>query len=307
MATQSNEGARVVCVGHSALDYVFGVDEFGTVGAKLRATRFREAGGGMAANAAVAVAALGGRAVLCGVVGDDAAGSRMRSELAAWGVDVSGLRALPGAASSVSAVIVNGRGERLIVNFRGDALQTPPDTTLRAAVETADAVLADVRWVPGARAALEGARRRGVPTVLDADIAERAELEALCALAGHAIFSEQALAQFAPGASVETALRTALAHGAELAAVTCGAQGVRWLQRGANRLAALPAFAVQVRDTTGAGDAFHGAYALALAEGMPPRAALRFASGAAALKCAREGARSVPSRTEVMQLLSETT
>ncbi len=306
MGTRSIEGARVVCVGHSALDYVFGVAEFAPAGTKLRATRFRESGGGMAANAAVAVAKLGGRAAFCGVVGDEAAGGRMRAELEAAGVDVSAMRRIPGKASSVSAVIVDARGERLIVNFRGDALETPPDATLDTAVEAADAVLVDVRWMPGARAALAAGRARGVPTVLDADISDRAHLTALCALAGHALFSQQALAEFAPGAGTDSALRTALGLGAEVAAVTCGEHGLHWLQRGAARSESLPAFPVPVRDTTGAGDAFHGAYALALAEGAPPRDALRFASAAAALKCAREGARSVPSRAEVTKLLSET-
>lgn len=290
-------------MGHCARDYIFTVEEFGAPGAKLRATRFREAGGGMAANAAVAVARLGGRATFCGPVGDDSAGERSAVELAQAGVDVAGLRRIAGASTSVSAIVVDRRGERLVIGYRGNALEAPPDGALIAAVEAARALLVDVRWAAGAELALRTARRRETPSVLDADAAEREHLQRLCALSTQVVFSEQGLKAFAPNLPRDRALRTAIEAGAQLAAVTCGERGLYWLHGDSLRPKWMPAFRVSARDTTGAGDTFHGAYALAVGDGNTPENALRFASAAAALKCEREGARAAPSRDEVAALL----
>jgi sulfofructose kinase len=86
--------------------------------------------------------------------------------------------------------------------------------------------------------------------------------------------------------------------------VTVGESGVLFLEEG--RVAAVPAFAVDAVDTLAAGDAWHGAFALALAEGRDERAAIRFASAAAAIKCTRFGGRAgLPSRAEVDAFLRE--
>ena len=85
-------------------------------------------------------------------------------------------------------------------------------------------------------------------------------------------------------------------------AVTDGPNGVSWLEDGALRH--MPAFAVKAIDTLGAGDAFHGAFTLALAEGRDLTDALRFASAAAALKCTQfGGAAGAPRRAEVDEFL----
>ena len=98
------------------------------------------------------------------------------------------------------------------------------------------------------------------------------------------------------------ALRAAVESGAKVAGVTRGEQGTTMLVDGA--LHHVPAVPVQVVDTLGAGDIFHGAYALALAEGKPVLAAARFASAAAAVKCSRPGGREgSPTRSEVEELL----
>jgi sulfofructose kinase len=295
----------VACVGHTALDYVFTVnaDDLPKGSAKLRASDFFESGGGMAANAAAAIVRLGGRARFCGPVGDDPAGERMTQELASTGVDVSGTQRVRGASSSLSTVIVNRRGERLIVGHRGSALESRADPAMSSKIANAAALLADVRWPDGALSALSAARARGCPTVLDADVSDRTVLERLAALAEHVVFSELGIAAFAPELSVKEGLRRALGYGAQIAAVTRGERGVYWMSADAPEVRYLPAYRVEPVDTTGAGDVFHGAYVLAIAEGQPPEEALHFACAAAALKCTRRGARSAPTRAEVVELM----
>ena len=296
----------VLCLGHLTADRVFDVAAMPRAAAKYRAHALAFALGGMAANAAVAVARLGGRAVFGGRVGDDATGSAVREALAGQGVDTSLVKVVAGGRTSESAVIVAPDGERMVVNFRGSGLAEDAAWLGPADIASAAAVLADVRWPDGAARAFALARECGTPSVLDADTAEAATLARLVALADHTVFSEPGLADFAGRAAVETGLAQALAAGAKLAAVTCGERGVRWMEAGDRTPRHMPAFAVPAVDTLGAGDVFHGAYALALAEGLAPPGALRFGAAAAALKCARKGvADAVPTRAQVERLIAE--
>lgn len=299
--------AKVICIGHSALDRVFTVDAWPQASAKVRATSLVEVGGGMAANAAVAVARLGGEAHFWGPAGADSVADVMRAQLEAVGVDVRGLRRFEGRCSSTSAILIDARGERLIVSYRGTALEAPADWLQLDQIGSAGALLADVRWPQGALAALRAARRAGIPSVIDADTAEPATLQALAGEAEYALFSEPGLACFDGAGATEGALRRALALGARLAAVTQGERGVSWIEAGAREgLRHLPAFVVPVVDTLAAGDVFHGAFALELARGKAPADALRFAAAAAAIKCTRAGGRSgSPSRDEVERFLRE--
>lgn len=301
---------RVVCLGLSALDHIWRVDALpaATGAVKTRALDYGTVGGGMAATAAVAVARLGGEALFWGRAGDDPAGRLMRDALAAEGVDVAGFRLFPEGRSSVSGVIVRGDGERQIVNFRGGGLPDDPSWLPLDAIAGASCVLADPRWPDGAAAVFAAARRHGLPTVLDADMADAAVFERLLPLTDHAIFSEPALAQFAGsgrGADRDAALDAVARFGCRVAAVTRGGDGAEWREAGAAHRC--PAFAVDVVDTTGAGDVFHGAYALAVGAGGGTAGAMAFAAAAAALKCTRPGGRAgIPGFAETLAFLGRT-
>jgi len=296
---------RVICVGHAALDRVFSVDSWPAGSGKIAAHRFEESGGGMAANAAAAIARLGGEAVFWGPTGDDAIASTIHAQLAADGVDTDYLRRFQGCTSSHSAVLVDRRGERLVVGFRGNALQAPADWLPLGQVGSAAALLADVRWPDGAQRALRAARNAGIPAILDAEIAASDILESLARAADHVVFSQRGLDAYAGDDGVG-GLRRVLGYGARVAAVTQGEAGVLWIDSAAPReLLRCPAFAVDTVDTLAAGDVFHGAYALALAQGLCIGDAMRFAAAAAAIKCSRQGGRrGAPSCQEVEALLA---
>jgi sulfofructose kinase len=288
-------GARIICLGLSALDQIWQVERpFAGGSEKIRASEYATTGGGMAANAAVAVARLGGRPAFWGRGGDDAAGHEMREGLSREGIDVGHFRLFPGGRSSVSGVIVDASGERQIVNFRG---RFPAETGWLPLDEVAGAaaVLADPRWVEGAGALFSRARRRGIPTILDADMAERDVFEQLLPLTDHAIFSEPALKNFA-GTANDAALKSIARFDCRVVAVTRGRDGVSFVEDG--QLHQRPAFAVPAIDTTGAGDVFHGAYAFAIGGGLAVAEAMSFASAAAALKCTRAGGRAAIPRID---------
>jgi sulfofructose kinase len=289
---------RIICVGHAALDRVYRIDTFPPAPTKVRALEHIESGGGMAANASAAIARLGGSVELWSRVGDDDAGVKIRRGLKIAGVDARYVQAFEEGRSSTSAIVVDGHGERLIVGARD--INMPSDTSWLPLerVEGAAAVLGDLRWLEGLRAVFGRAREVGVTTVLDADLGAREALPEILTLADYAIFSEPALREFHPGGDIPARLARALKLGPRHAGVTLGAKGYQWVD--GDGAGACPGYPVEVVDTTGAGDAFHGAFTLALAEGRPAADCARFACAAAALKCTRLGSRvGLPTREEV--------
>jgi sulfofructose kinase len=296
----------VICVGLSALDYIWQADRLPDADlSKVRARQFVTAGGGMAATAAVTVARLGGDAHFWGRAGEDPAGHIMHDEFVAEGVDASDFRLFPEARSSASGVFVDSEGERHIVNFRGYGLPEAADWLPLEKIASASVVLSDPRWPDGTEAAFAAARRAGVPTVLDAEVADAEVFERLLPLTDHAIFSQSALAGFA-GVDIETGLKRIESQGCRISAVTLGETGVEW--REGDQRHRLPAFAVAVIDTNGAGDVFHGAYAFAIGTGMGVSEAMTFASAAAALKCTRStGREGIPTFNEIAAFQRTTT
>jgi sulfofructose kinase len=298
---------HLICVGNSTLDRVWLIDSLPSGGGKFLAHDYLELGGGMAANAAVAVARLGGSSAFWGRGGGDSAGHVMRDELAAYGVDVSQFRLIENARSPVSGIMVGRDGERMIINFRGAGLDPDASWLPLDRIAQCDAVHGDVRWPEAAHLCYAAARTHGIPTVLDGEIADAGIFASLLPLVDHAIFSEPGLRSFAgqllddDGKRME-ALRRVRMLGCRVAAVTRGREGVLWLdETGAHRQ---PAFAVEVIDTTGAGDVFHGAYALAIAEGATVETAMRFASAVSALKCTGKGGRAaIPTREQTLAFL----
>lgn len=292
----------VFCLGIATLDYVYSVEALPTRGEKYRSRDLAVVGGGCAGNASVAIARLGGRSWLATRLADDLTGDRIVADLAAEGVDASMSLRAPGLRSPVSAILVDAAGERMVVSYSDPAMPEETGWLPLNLPEGANAVLADTRWGEGALAALRLARKAGVPGVLDAD--RKPPHPDLVATASHVAFSQQALREL----SGEDDPRSGLARVADGAsnwlAVTLGKEGVLFIENGA--VTHVPAFVVETVDTLGAGDVWHGAFALALAEGQSERAAIRFASAAAAIKCTRFGGRlGAPRRDEIERFLAE--
>lgn len=295
--------AKIICLGHAVLDRIYTVAALTASPTKIRAKSFAESGGGMAANAAVAIARLGGDVALWSRVGGDSAAAEIIAGLIREGVATAQVRRFADALSSTSAILVDPAGERLIVNHRGEGLPDDPGWLPLAEVSGVQAVLADARWAAGALALFGKARAGGVPTIFDADVGSHEILPAILPLTDFCLFSQPGLREWRDGPPAD-ALRAALDAGARHAGVTMGGDGYAWLTPG-KALQRQPGFPVEAVDTTGAGDAFHGAFALAVAVGRRPEEAARFAAAVAALKCAKPGGRAgLPTREETEKFLA---
>lgn len=294
--------AGVFCLGIATLDYVYGVESMPTRGEKYRARDLAVVGGGCAGNASVAIARLGGRCWLATRLADDLTGDRIIADLAAESVEAGLSLRARGLRSPVSAILVDAQGERMIISYSDPAMPENADWLPPRLPDGVGAVLADTRWGEGALAALGLARRAGLPGVLDGD--RRPPHPDLVATASHVAFSAQALREISGEDDPRAGLARLARDVPTWLAVTLGGDGVLFMAQ--DGVVHVPAFAVETVDTLGAGDVWHGAFALALAEGREERAAIRFASAAAALKCTRFGGRlGAPTRDEVERFLAE--
>jgi sulfofructose kinase len=291
----------VLCVGIATLDYVYAVPALPISAAKHRATALEVVGGGIAANAAVAVARLGGKALLATRLGDDATGDVIRAELGFEGVDCALSVPEAGRRSPVSAIMVDVAGERMVVSYADPGMPNEPAWLPATLPADTAAVLGDTRWEAGAVHLFKLARAAGILAVLDAD--RKPASQELLALATHVAFSEQGLTELTGIDEAQAALRS-LGTQQSWHAVTCGDRGVHIWHAGKG--SHVPAFVVATVDTLGAGDIWHGAFALALGEGKSEQAAVMFANAAAAIKCTRFGGRKgAPTRIELEQFLGE--
>ena len=294
---------RIICLGMSSLDAIFRVPVIPATPTKVLAMGFSECGGGMAANASVAIARLGAEAHYWGRVGDDALGIRILQALADEGVNIDAVRRVAGCVSSSAAILVDDNGERLVCAYNDPKLDPDPSWLPLAQVARWGAVLADVRWPEGAAVLLDAARQSEIPAVFDGDVGPPAVLVDLARRATHAIFSEPGLTHatgsLAPGEGLIRLARSV----AGIVGVTLGAEGFLWREGKHEQL--VPAPKVVAIDTLAAGDVWHGAFTLALAEQLDVAAAARFANAAAAIKCTRAGGRlGAPNRREVEALLN---
>jgi sulfofructose kinase len=294
---------RVICIGTAVIDTVFAVERLALAPGKNPSRSMRQVTGGQGANAAATVSALGGQGVLWARIGEDLAADQIVRELAAWRVDTAGVQRMPGRSTVIATVLVDAQGERQLVYHLDPRLYEGAGDLPLVDIARADALMCDTRWPAAVAPALAEARARKIPALLDVEGASP-ELAELIGLASHVGFSHEDFSLITGTDEIETGLRHMRQRTDAWLCVTCGGEGVYWLDGGTLRH--LPAFEVEVVDTLAAGDVFHGALALALAERRPIGQALPFAMAAAAIKCTRFGGRDgIPTRPEVERLLAE--
>jgi len=322
----------VLCVGHASYDMVFSVPRHPLADEKIFADDFLACGGGPAANAAVIVARLGYQSAFAGYLGDDLYGESHFLELVREGVDtrclVRGTESTP-----LSCVLVKPDGGRALVNYKGSTRHLTEDCIDFSEINP-KVVLFDGHEPLVSIPLAASARDKGIPLVLDAGSLHEGT-KALMGKVDYLVASEKfalqwledfskCLPPFAKGgqggfsqweepgkSNSELALpdgevENALAHLAGLASIviiTLGERGLIWRKEGIS--GAFPAFPIKPVDTTGAGDAFHGAFAAGIAAGLPWDELLGYASAAGALCCQRLGARTgLASASEIREFLA---
>ncbi|MEE9356068.1 MAG: PfkB family carbohydrate kinase [Methylococcaceae bacterium] len=288
----------VLCVGHASYDLVFSVEEHPSEDEKIVANSLLSSGGGPAANAAVMIQKLGFKAAFAGYLGNDLYGNKHQQELAENKVDTSLIvrGELP---TPLSAILVKPDGRRALINYKGDTQALSTQSIDFSRVNT-KVILFDGHEPYISVPLAKDAKSKGIVTVLDAGSLHQGT-KMLMELVDYVACSEKFAVQLA--GDVRSAL-TQLANISPAVIITLGEKGLVW-QRGKQR-GELAAPQVSVVDTTGAGDAFHGALAVAIADGMCWEDCLIFASAAGSLCCMKLGARpGLPDENDLRSLFSQ--
>lgn len=291
----------LVAVGLITTDYVYLVGRLPAFGQSVRASQYVRACGGPAATAAACVSRLGYSARFVGRTGDDGEGDFVSRELAAHGVDIAALQRGQGRSRVATVLVDETTGER-------GFLSIPEEYRPLEAQDLDDRTFADARIVlidDADSAGLQAARlaqQIGATIVFDGTWQSDC-LEQFLPLVQHAVVGEFFARRWMPGSSDDDILRRLCDMGADTAVLTLGARGARGLTTGSG-FVDCTAFELDVVDTTGAGDAFHGGYVAGLLEGLALPERMRFAAATAALNCrALGGQQALPTRVEVEQLL----
>lgn len=292
-----NQATRtpVLVCGLLATDVVFNVNAIPTSAIKYRAENVAMNCGGGGCYASVAINRLGGNSAVLAKVGNDDLGKLVLAALDAEGIDRKNIFVDQHTHTPISSIAMDQTGERQIINYRN---QAPSVFTGKLAFHSPPhAALVDARWIEGSVASLEYAKQNNIPGVVDA---ESPVSEDVMALATHIAFSRQGLSQYASTDSVLDGLQKASKRFSTWVCVTDGQNGTHIWRNG--HLESIPSPKVDAIDTLGAGDVWHGAFTLQLAQGIDEVCAVKFANTVAAIKCTRLGGGwSAPELSEVRE------
>src|SRR6266545_1097852 len=244
-ASAGGTARAILCAGIIVLDEVFRVDRFPQPDAKTQAQSFFIVNGGCAANAAVAIARLGGRAALAGPLGEDSNGDRVLAALAREEIDCTGCQRLAGVPTALSAIFIDARGDRMIVTYCDDRLAAATPADAADLVAGADAVVADNRFPEFVRPICVAARARGLTVVLDADRPTQTSDE-LFRIATHVVFSADCLRATTGLDDLGAALAAIAGTTSSFLAVTQGPQDVLWRERSEEHTSELQSLAYLV-------------------------------------------------------------
>ncbi len=294
----------VVGLGVNVVNELLLVPRFPEPDTKTDALAVVRQGGGVVATAMVTAARLGLRAKYIGKVGADEHGALSRETLRKEGIDVAELVADPDQHTRLTfGLIERDTGRRTLIRAAMRPTRLRPEDLHPAGVTSGRILHLDGYEGPAALQAACWAREAGVPVSLDAEEATE-EGERLFPLADILIVSHR-FGQRLAGTERPAAILDALARfGPRLVGVTLGCEGS--MIRADGRTVRAPGFPVEVADTTGAGDVFHGAFLAGILWGWPLAETLRFANAVAALKCTRLGGQAgIPSLAEARAFVEE--
>ena len=299
----------ILVIGSLNMDVIFDTPRMPAEGETILGGRFATAPGGKGANQAVAAARLAHphtRVRMAGCLGDDAFGGHLRQELVDAGADCTFVRTLPGVASGVALILLeNGLNRIIVASGANAALSTEQIDTLEPMMRAGDILLIQLEIpLPAVQHAVALARSKGMRVLLNPAPAPTIPLpDDLLAQIDILTPNESECAALTglPCTTPEfaaIAARALRARGVPQVVVTLGGQGVLYNRGDVLLHRAVPK--VSVIDTTAAGDAFSGALAVALAEGMDIDAAVDFANATGTCTVMKAGAQpSLPFRTEV--------
>jgi ribokinase len=299
----------VLGLGNTAVDDMLYVPHFPPPDTKMRVSHSVRQCGGLTATALVAAARFGARCSYAGVTGDNELAHFVEDALQREGIDFSHAVRCKEACPTHSRIVVDrASGTRNIFYEIKGASGAAPTLPSAKVIRASRVLLVDPWGEAGMLRAARIARQANVPVVCDIERQDFESFEELFALADHVVISHDFALDLTHTSTPDAAASALWNEERAAVIVTCGAQGSVVVSREyfdrAPRFHST--FEVEVVDTTGCGDVFHGAYAALLAEGKPIDERIRYASACAALKATQPGGQAgIPTRAAVEKFLSQ--
>jgi sulfofructose kinase len=301
----------VAAIGISVVDHIMVVNGFNDTEGSYHTEKYITCGGGMAATALCAASKLGSRTRLFSLVGDDLNGRYILEGLADFGVDTAGVYELEGKTSAAGVILVDSEtGEKQFYSERFksayDAHDAQDSDDARAdldvsLLEGAEVLLLDGHWIEGSLKGARYAKANGIPVV--ADFKRMYDgVESLFEYIDYFIVPEFFAGQLTGELTVEGMLGALGSRQPGIPVITQGGGGGTFLDGGTVKR--YDTFEIDVVDSTGAGDSFHGAFCHFLSRGAALEQCLNLSSAVGALNCRSFGGReSLPTTGELSRFL----
>ena len=293
----------ITCVGPIFLDRVIKIEEFPEKPIKLVANGLEKRLGGPAPVASFAIKSLGGEAEFIGRFGDDDAADYLKSELLNSGISIQKSIDVVDAQTSQSHIFEDRKGERMLAVFNEEKLTNDKSIPAFEFSEN-QSYLVDTNWIEAAHHVAVESYKYKVNCVVDLDNFTNSNLlDDVVNFASHPIFSETGLNRFTDNMPIIDALKSLYQKNQKFYAVTLGAKGVYWIENGDIFHCQSPK--INVKETNGAGDVFHGAFAQFIRT-KTSKEAIELATATASLKCTKSGGiKTLPDYPEVKEFLNQ--
>jgi sulfofructose kinase len=303
LSLQKNRPFEVVGMGLNSVDFLSLVSRYPESNSKTEILRFERSGGGQVATAMVALSRWGIKTRYIGKVGSDELGQISLESLQQEGVDVSSVTTEPDTPTQLGNIIVEATsGDRTILWRRDKRLMFREGELRREAVCSGKLIHLDGHDIRSAIQCARWAKEEGIPTVIDIDKVEALTPELMRSI-NFVVTSSRFPSLFTGISDREKALVELQRHTRGFLCTTLGPEGAMALVDG--EILYAHGFQVDVVDTTGAGDVFHGGFIYGLLQNWEVPEILRFANAVAALKCRDLGGRrGIPSLDEVPAFLN---
>lgn len=290
--------------GISAVDDVVELERFPSPDTKSPVLSIERHGGGQCTTALVAAARLGRKCAFAGLLGRNELSQYTISLLEREGINCRAEIKYPGAGPYYSIVLLDrSTGERTLLYSSALVRPPAPEDIDEDLIARSRALLVDQLGPAGTLQACRYAQRWGVPVIADLERTDDEALREAMTLVDHLILPEKVARELTGRDDPAESTQALAATKRACSAVTDGKNGCWFVTGGDARVRHQPAFEVEVVDTLGCGDVFHGAYASAIVRGLAVEEAIRYAAAAAALKATRKGAQSAPNHQQVEALL----
>lgn len=292
-----------VGIGINAIDHICLLSEYPGLDSKTDAESFSTQGGGPVPTALVTMARLGAKTSYIGIVGDDNNGKFLLNEFKKEGVDISGVIVDKNCTTNQAFIWVdkNSGMKSIVLNNNTSSVPLLPDEVSESHLRKTRYLHIDGRDTDANLKAIRLAKKNGTDIILDAG-SIRQNMEELLIQVDYPIVSEHFCYSYLKTKKIEKGLEKLFTYDVKAAIITCGAKGSYGIDK--NGIYHQPAFEVDVVDTTGAGDVFHGAFIYALMQKWDLPEILRFSAATAALKCTRLGGRlGIPNLTDINTFL----